>query len=143
MADEPDITDPELTPVRRAPDVTEPTLPPVAETVTQLDPVAPSNTLELEPVVPNTLDLEPDEAPKKKPVVLDVAPKDTRKAPPKVAKRGDGFDGVSMPSVTPVSKPIDQRRQTAHAYQFGAWILLALISSAVLTIIALLLHLFL
>lgn len=140
MPDEPDITDPELAPVQ----TTEPTLPRVAETVTQLEPVSPANTLDLEPVVPNTLDLEPEEVPTKKPL-FDAPAKETS-APRRTALKrtvgGDGFAGASMPSVTPVMKTPEQRQKAIKLHQFGAWILLALISSGVLVVLTLLILLF-
>ena len=140
MPDEPDITDPELPPVQ----TTEPTLPPVAETAAQLEPVSPAITLDLEPVVPNTLDLEPEEVAQKKP--LFDSPSKEASSPRRVALKrsvgGDGFEGASMPSVTPVAKSPEQRQKAVRLHQFGAWILVALISSGVLAVLALLILLF-
>lgn len=140
MPDEPDITDPELAPVQ----TTEPTLQPVAETAAQLEPVPTSKTLDLEPVVPNTLDLEPEEVPKKK-QLFDAPAKEVSSPRRTALKRsvgGDGFEGSSMPSVTPVTKSPQQREKSVKLFQFGAWILVALISSAVLVVLALLILLF-
>ena len=135
MPDEPDITDPELPPVQ----TTEPTLQPVAETAVQLEPVVTSKTLDLEPVVPNTLDLEPEEVPKQK-ALFDAPAKEITSPRRTGIKRGsDGFEGASMPSVTPVVKSPEQR---VKLFQFGAWILVALISSAVLVVLALVILLF-
>lgn len=137
MPDEPDITDPELPSVQ----TTEPTLPRVGETVAALEPVSPANTLDLEPVVPNTLDLEPEEVAKKMPL-FDGPTKEVSSARRAALKRGDGFEGASLPNVKPVTKTPEQRQQSVKLHQFGAWILLALISSAVLVVLALLILLF-
>lgn len=127
MADVPDITDPQL------PAVTEPTLAPVQETVA-----------ELEPVVPNTLDLEPEEASgaERGPArTLEEEPPSAprpRRQQLKAPVRGDGFDGASLQAVAPVRRSRAARRRSALLFTVGAWALVVLTFAGVVAVLVLL-----